>query len=283
MSCALETEAPGGSRGSCSTASVPGASRCRPFALLSHTKAVIGTGTARFYIQLTLPLCDCRIDVLGRVVVASCAVVAAIVAEQPTPARAQALGHWKSQHAEYRPFTTNNAALRASLDRLFARSAAWREAVDRVGRTFRRAHIVTPNQVRMIDPRDGGVSLFDTSVLAEALPIYDEDLSVDVVIVVVNLPLLEALHGYQGSTMDFEADLDGILAHEIYGHAVPYLLAGHMSGRCPDPSPGEAAPESCAIQRENEIRAQVGLGRRTEYGLDGLASVRRFGHRQIRH
>jgi hypothetical protein len=206
-----------------------------------------------------------------------------MLAVQPTPARARASDHSNSQHAEYAPFMTDNAALQASLDRLFARSAAWREAVDLVGRTFRRAYIVTPNQVRMIDPRDGAVKSFDKRVLAEALPIHNEDLSVDVVIVVVNLPLLEALHGYQGSTMDFEADLDGILAHEAYGHAVPYLLAGHMSGRCHDPSPGQPAPESCAIQRENKIRAQVGLGRRTDYGLDGLAIVRRFGHRQIRH
>ena len=221
-------------------------------------------------------------NVVPRAALASCTVVAALLAGQPAPAGAQS-SEQNSQHIESTPFTTDNAALQASLDRLFARSAAWRQAVDFVGKTGRHAYIVTPNRVRVIDPRDGGVKSFDTRVLAEALPIADEDLRVDVVIVVVNLALLEEVHRYQGLMMDFEADLDRILAHEIFGHAVPYLLAGHMSGKCPDPLPGQPAAESCAIQRENEIRAQLGLGRRTEYGLSGLASVRTFGHAQIRH
>ncbi len=221
-------------------------------------------------------------DVVLRAALASCT-VAAMLAGQPAPVHAQSSDQQNSQHLEHSPFTTDNAALQASLDRLAARSAAWRQAVDLVGKTGRRAYIVTPSRVRVIDPQDGGVKSFDKRVLAEALPIADEDLRVDLVIVVVNLALLEEAHRYQRLMMDFEADLDRILAHEIFGHAVPYLLAGHMSGKCPDPLSGQPAAESCAIQRENEVRAQSGLGRRTEYGLEGLAIVRTFGHRQVRH
>jgi hypothetical protein len=150
-----------------------------------------------------------------------------------------------------------------------------------VAKTGGRAYITTPDRVRVVDPRDGSWSSFDESVLAEAVPIPDENLRVDSVVVVVNLPLLEEVHRFSNARMDVEADLDRVLAHEIYGHAVPILLAGHMSGRCPDPLPEQPASESCAIQRENEVRAQLGLGRRTDDGLNSLAMVRSFRHRQV--
>jgi hypothetical protein len=70
---------------------------------------------------------------------------------------------------------------------------------------------------------------------------------------------------------DFEADLDRILVHEIYGHAVPYLLAGDLSGRCPDPGPNEPARDACSIRRENAVRVELGLGRRGDHGLSSLA------------
>ena len=66
-----------------------------------------------------------------------------------------------------------------------------------------------------------------------------------------------------------------ILAHEVYGHAMPYLLAGHLSGKCADPLPGQRATDACAIKRENAIRGELRLGQRRDYGLDGLALVRR--------
>jgi len=68
------------------------------------------------------------------------------------------------------------------------------------------------------------------------------------------------------------------LVHEIYGHAIPYLLAGDLSGRCADPKRGERASEACSIQRENAVRAELGLGRRTDYGLSDLALARRGMH-----
>jgi hypothetical protein len=95
------------------------------------------------------------------------------------------------------------------------------------------------------------------------------------VVVVINLPLLETL--YSDATLaDLEADLDRIVAHEVYGHAIPYVLAGHLSGKCADPLPGQRATDACAIKRENEIRSELRLGQRRDSGLNGLTIARRF-------
>jgi hypothetical protein len=48
------------------------------------------------------------------------------------------------------------------------------------------------------------------------------------------------------------------------------LRAGNVSGKCADPVAGERAENACSIQRENAVRAELGLGRRTDYGLRGL-------------
>lgn len=180
--------------------------------------------------------------------------------------------------SEHTPFIADNPVLKASVDRLSGGSAAWRGAAEAVGNTGRRVLIVTPNQIRMIDEEDGEPKPFDELVLAEAHPIADAAQRVQVVVVVINLARLEELQRRAATLSDFESDLDRILAHEVYGHAVPYLLAGHLSGRCADPVGGQRASDACAIQRENEVRGQVGLGRRTEYGLDGLSMVRRSRH-----
>ena len=115
-----------------------------------------------------------------------------------------------------------------------------------------------------------------TAVLAEIAPVPDPDAAVDVVLVVVNLPLIERM-GRQTAALpiELEGDLDRILVHEVYGHALPYLLAGNLSGRCADPLPGQQAHEACAIQRENAVRAELGMNRRLDYGLYDLALVRR--------
>jgi len=78
--------------------------------------------------------------------------------------------------------------------------------------------------------------------------------------------------------IDFEDDLDRIVAHEIYGHAIPVLMAGSLSANCADPASGQSALTSCAVQRENVIRRETGLGRRLDYGRDSLALARRYRH-----
>jgi hypothetical protein len=174
------------------------------------------------------------------------------------------------------PLVTSNPTLRASLTRIAKRSALWREAIVRLRDRGRQAILLTPDQVVVAEPGGSAKDAFDPTVLAEVAPIHDRDSRVDVVLVVINLPLLEEGHRNALSVpSDFEADLDRILVHEVYGHAVPYLLAGHLSGRCPDPSPGERARDACSVRRENAIRAELGLGRRTSYGLDDLNVTRR--------
>ena len=125
----------------------------------------------------------------------------------------------------------------------------------------------------MLDPHDGATQAFDPRQLAETMPLHDDEQRVDVVVVVVNVRLIQDMHWSRGPLMDLERDIDRILVHEVYAHAIPYLLAGHMSGRCADPGPGQPASESWAIRRENEVRAELGLGSRKEYGLESLALV----------
>ena len=171
---------------------------------------------------------------------------------------------------------TNHPTLQDSLDRLFARSASWRAALAAVERLGRKAVVVTPKHVQVKDPNSGKIRSFDDDVIAEVQPLAEHETRVDAVVIVVNLDLLGRLHGPLTTIGDFEDDLDRILAHEIYGHAFPYLLAGDLSGKCADPVKGQRAEDACAIKRENEIRAELRLGQRREYGLDGLTMARRY-------
>lgn len=202
-------------------------------------------------------------------------VIAAYLVGVPTPASAQAGDSNTTQFTETEPLSTHHPAIRASLDRLYAGSAAWREALADLSRTGRRAIIVTPDRVRLTDADGRPEKPFDPAVLAEVQPIPDAHLRVDTVIVIVNVELLETLHARNWRQFDLAADLDRILAHEVYGHAIPYLLSGHMSARCADPGPGQRPTDACAIQRENQVRLQLGLGRRVDSGLNGLALARR--------
>jgi hypothetical protein len=170
------------------------------------------------------------------------------------------------------PLLTTNRALHASLQRISRGSPLWREAVEAVGKTGRLVLVLTSAEAAITD-RDGGQERagFDQNVLAEAVPILGDDLQISVVVVVVNLQLVQEIHDARLSVpRDFEADLDRILVHEVFGHAVPYLLAGDRSGRCADPEPQESASDACSIRRENAVRAELGLGRRADHGLHSL-------------
>lgn len=172
-------------------------------------------------------------------------------------------------------FHTTHPVIEASVRRLAAGSRAWREAEAAVRPTGRRVVVLTSDQVRLVSPESGRRTAFDPGVLAEVTPVVGAGARIDTVVAVLNLALLEATHWASGAPWSaFEADLDRILVHELYGHAVPYLMAGDLSGRCPDPVPGERAVDACAIQRENIVRAELGLGRRTDHGLQSLALMR---------
>jgi len=151
-------------------------------------------------------------------------------------------------------------------DDIAAESPSFREALKAVTATGRRAVLITP------DKFDG---LFAADTLAQAEPVTDDQSRVDYVLVVVNLELLHKLSGLPMTAVDFEDDVDRILAHEVYGHAVPYLLAGTLTAKCADPAIGQSASASCAVQRENVVRREMRLGQRIEYGRDSLALARR--------
>lgn len=200
-------------------------------------------------------------------------VVASAVA--PQPAQGQTLPDSRLTTSTKAPLGTTNRTLLASLQRISRGSPLWREAVATVRKTGRHVLVATPADVRLTD-RTRNRRAFDPQVLAEAFPVLDENAQVPMVVVVVNLRLVQAMHDTRMSVpRDFDADLDRILVHEIYGHAVPYLLAGNLSGRCADPDRGESASDACAIRRENAVRAELGLGRRADQGLYSLALAMR--------
>lgn len=64
------------------------------------------------------------------------------------------------------------------------------------------------------------------------------------------------------------AEMAVVLAHELYGHAIPLALAGTVDAMCLDEVP-ESAP--CALERENRIRSELGVPHRRSYERVGLA------------
>jgi hypothetical protein len=169
------------------------------------------------------------------------------------------------------PLLATNARLLESLDRITRGSALWRTDVRAVLGTGGRVVVVTPEHVIVADSRHMDAPRpFDSTVLAEVAFLTDDSSRITAV-VVVNLPLLDTLHDRSDLLkVQRDADLDRILVHEVYGHAFPYLIAGDASGRCPDPTVGQRPADACSIRRENAVRAELGLGRRIDYGLTGL-------------
>ena len=164
------------------------------------------------------------------------------------------------------PVQASDPLLIASVDRISRGSPTWRKAIDEVEQTGRSVLVVTPQELQA-----GGHGAFDTHGLAEVVPVLNPGLEVRLVLVVVDLRLLHRVHEERRSVpRDVDADLDRIIVHEIYGHAIPYLLAGNLSGRCPDPKRGERASEACSIRRENVVRAELGLGYRRDSGVSSL-------------
>jgi hypothetical protein len=173
------------------------------------------------------------------------------------------------------PLVVLDPTLQAGLERIASGSPLWRQALEAVKATGRYAIVVTPGQLARRNPDEDVALGFDPAVLAEVTPILHEGSRVTATLVVVNVGLLEQVHRRKGSLPgEFRADLDRILIHEIYGHAVPYLTAGDLSGRCADPQPNQRASDACAIRRENAVRAELRLGRRKDAGLAGLALAR---------
>ena len=176
------------------------------------------------------------------------------------------------------PLVAHHPMLRSSLERISSGSRLWREALQALEGSGRRAIVLTPDQVKVLDRQDSTALMpFDPELLAAVAPVIGSGSQVTVVLVVVNIPLLRQIYHSQQSSSptDVYRDLDRIVVHEVYGHAFPYLLAGDVSGRCPDAAPGQPATEACAVQRENAVRSELRLGFREDAGLNGLSLTRR--------
>jgi hypothetical protein len=132
---------------------------------------------------------------------------------------------------EHSPVQTSNPTLQASLDRIARGSALWRADRDSISMAGRRAIVLTPDAVVVVDPTGPGTpEPFGNNVLAEISVLPGSGSEVETVLVVVNLPLLTQAHDRRrSSAAERAADLDRILVHEVYGHAFPYLLAGSLS------------------------------------------------------
>jgi hypothetical protein len=206
----------------------------------------------------------------------SCVVAAAIGLGAVMPVGVRTEGLAKPESG---PFITRHPELRAALERIARGSASWRSALAAVAATGRSALVVTPDEVVVADPAGETRAAFDRSEVAAVSPVADNAGRVGAVLVVVNVDQIQAAHERLSSLPgEFHADLERVLAHEVYGHAVPYLLAGDLSGRCADPAPGSPAADACAIQRENVIRAELRLGRRTDGSLSSLSLARLLRH-----
>ena len=59
-------------------------------------------------------------------------------------------------------------------------------------------------------------------------------------------------------------ELDTVILHEVYGHAIPVLLEGRT---CDDPAAGAAWSTSCVAEREATILAELGRPTRATYAI----------------
>jgi hypothetical protein len=73
--------------------------------------------------------------------------------------------------------------------------------------------------------------------------------------VAIRLEWLRSLYGAE-AVPEFEAALDELLVHEIYGHLVPLIVAGDLAAVCSDPEPHQRVEESCVGKRTLRVQEQ---------------------------
>ncbi|MFO7259666.1 MAG: hypothetical protein DIU52_000825 [bacterium] len=154
------------------------------------------------------------------------------------------------------------------MDALAARSATWRAGMDSIQAAGFHMVVAGPAAVRRMVR---GLENYAPEHLGEVVPLRDPTGAIAGAVVTIDLPRLERLWRRTGLPRSvFEADVDRILIHEIYGHVVPLAASRSIEGGCPDPKPGAPALSSCAIRRENVIRKELGMEPRLAYDLSGL-------------
>ncbi len=174
-------------------------------------------------------------------------------------------------------FQAADPELGAALDRIARGSPSWRMAMTAVAATGRTAVVLTPDQVVVLDASSPSLRPFDRSDRRGGVAggRWQRQRLRRCWWWSTSSECRRCTNVLRRLPGEFHADLERVLAHEVYGHAVPYLLAGHVSGRCADPAPGMPATDACAIQRENVVRGELRLGRRTDGALSSLALARR--------
>lgn len=162
-----------------------------------------------------------------------------------------------------------NPLLEERIASLADRSPTWRAALDTLRATGFRIVLGDPDDVR---GEIAGLERYQAKHFGEVVPLRDGTGRLVGAAVVVDVERVRRLVTRSGlPERVLRADIDRILIHEVYGHAVPLAQARRLEGGCPDPAPGAPPSSSCAIRRENRVRAELGLELRTAYDLTGLA------------
>lgn len=160
------------------------------------------------------------------------------------------------------------------LSLLSVRSATFRAAMDSLRASGFQVVVAQPQQARRDVP---GMRSYAAIHVGEVIPLRDRGNAIVGAVVTVDVPRLEELAREVGaSEAALATDVDRILIHELYGHVVPLAASRTIAGGCPDPAPGAPASSSCAMQRENRIRAELGIAPRRSYDLSGLEIGRRL-------
>lgn len=203
---------------------------------------------------------------------------ARVVARPPAPvfapevraARSVSATHWGN-------LTITDPHLVSVMRRMSDRSPSFRQALD--GLAAARIPVLVGTPAELIDLLPPPVR--SRSLLARAVPIPARlperrlrlpgapRLPLRQVIVVVDVPAIRDLYGIQGVLPALEADLAIILAHELAGHALDWARSGDLYDACLDPSTVVLAldpgAKGCAVERENQVRRDLGLVERSAY------------------
>lgn len=195
---------------------------------------------------------------------------APLVAQEVRAARLASATHWGN-------LTITDPHLVSVMRRMSDRSPSFRQALD--GLAAARIPVLVGTPAALIEQLPPPVR--SRSLLARAVPIParlparrfrlpgSPRLPLRQVIVVIDVPAIRDLYGMQGVLPALEADLAIILAHELAGHALDWARSGDLYDACLDPSALALAVDpgakGCAVERENQVRRDLGLVERSAY------------------
>jgi hypothetical protein len=170
--------------------------------------------------------------------------------------------------------------LASRLASLEARAPSLGAALDSVRRGRLIVRLGTPEQTTRVEPWAGArlrparlaqlVARFDTLTGAVHAIVVQVDLNAIARHRLREIPPPAAWFSRAQRQARFDRVVDDILIHEVWGHLVPLVLAGSMSGACRDPVAGEADVNSCVLKRENALRTELGRELRRTYAMADL-------------